>query len=66
MLGEVGRFGFGMAVLLVVAISISSCRKTVPAPVKSDQPQSKAQATEAHIVISDEQSCKVFVQNFYD
>jgi hypothetical protein len=64
--GRLIAFGSGMAVLLAAAISISSCRKSVPAPVNSNQPQSKPQATEARVLSDDEQSCKDLVQNFYD
>lgn len=64
--GEAESLGFGMVVLLVAAISISSCRKSASPTVSSDQPKSKLQVTEARVLDADEQSCKVFVQKFYD
>ena len=59
-------FGLGMAVFLTAAISITSCRKSTPVPVNSVQPQSKPQASEVRVMSADEQSCKAFVQRFYD
>lgn len=58
--------GLLIAILLVASTWICSCRRPAPAPVNLSQSQIQPQATEAHVLSTDEQSCKVFVQKFYD
>lgn len=52
---------------ILAVVTISSCRKTHPATENTDQKHAKsAQTVPVRALSKDEQSCKAFVQDFYD
>jgi hypothetical protein len=57
--------GFVVAVL-IVAIPISSCRKSAPAPSAVTHQPASQQPMQVSAPPTDEQSCRAFVQKFYD
>jgi hypothetical protein len=61
-----GWVGFCVAVLIPMTVLISSCRNSAPALANSTKPQQEARALESRALSAEEQSCKAFVQGFYD
>jgi hypothetical protein len=52
--------------LVLVALPTVSCRKAAHLPVAASQQQTKPQAAQDQVLDPEEQSCRAFVQSFYD
>jgi hypothetical protein len=55
-----------MLCAVIVATLITSCRKVTHVPVTTAQQQAKPQLVQDRVVNPEEQSCRAFVQKFYD
>jgi hypothetical protein len=58
--------GFLIACLLIPGLLLTSCREKTPAPVQQSQSVAPPLPVAAPSPSPDEQSCRAFVQNFYD
>jgi hypothetical protein len=65
-----GRKSWTVALCCVVmGASALGCRKANPLPVEQPKPKAATQTVQSQAVVSsvaDEQSCRAFVQKFYD
>jgi hypothetical protein len=59
-------FSLSVLSLALAAWPFTACKKSIPPRAAATQPAASLQPTQVRALTADEQSCKTFVQNFYD